>query len=76
MDTITDSYEGNGDYSYGEGSFKRNSMKTEMDDEVEDGNPISEKNNEYIRELLGEKLLIDHKYQHAEKLIDFGMIFF
>lgn len=72
-------YEGNGDFSYsGDGSsdFKRrdNNVTTPVksDDETEENVQLPEKVNEYIRELLNEKMNMDHKYPHAEKLLEAG----
>lgn len=72
-------YEGNGDFNYGgDGSsdFKRrdNNATTSVksDDETEENVQLPEKVNEYIRELLNEKMSMDHKYPHAEKLLDAG----
>lgn len=74
-------YEGNGDFSYsGDGSsdFKRDykrdggASSPKSDEENEEGLPVSEKVNDYIRDLLAEKVSIDHKYPHAEKLLDQG----
>lgn len=72
-------YEGNGDFSYsGDGSsdFKRrdNNATTSVksDDEAEENVQLPEKVNEYIRELLNEKMSMDHKYPHAEKLLEAG----
>lgn len=73
-------YEGNGDFNYnGDGSsdFKRRdnnaSTSNKSDDEGEENIQLPEKVNEYIRELLNEKLSMDHKYPHAEKLLDAGL---
>lgn len=73
-------YEGNGDFNYsGDGSsdFKRrdNNAATSVksDDETEENVQLPEKVNEYIRELLNEKMNLDHKYPHAEKLLDAGL---
>ncbi|XP_055312990.1 KH domain-containing, RNA-binding, signal transduction-associated protein 2-like isoform X1 [Sitodiplosis mosellana] len=70
-------YEGNGDFNYsGDGSsdFKRrdNNATTSVksDDEAEENVQLPEKVNEYIRELLNEKMSMDHKYPHAEKLLE------
>lgn len=75
-------YEGNGDFNYsadGSSDFKRDfkqrdgaTTSVKSDDEAEEGVQLPEKVNEYIRELLNEKISIDHKYQHAEKLLDSG----
>lgn len=72
-------YEGNGDFNYsGDGSsdFKRrdNNATTSVksDDETEENVQLPEKVNEYIRELLNEKMSMDHKYPHAEKLLEAG----
>lgn len=72
-------YEGNGEFNYsGDGSsdFKRrdNNATTSVksDDETEENVQLPEKVNEYIRELLNEKMNLDHKYPHAEKLLDAG----
>ncbi|XP_026466192.1 KH domain-containing, RNA-binding, signal transduction-associated protein 3-like isoform X6 [Ctenocephalides felis] len=72
-----DSYETNGDYKNYEGAgssdFKRKS-KTEDEriEEEEDTNnaPGESKINDYVKELLGEKLNIDHKLGHTLRLID------
>lgn len=73
-------YEGNGDFNYsGDGSsdFKRRdnnaSTSVKSDDEAEENVQLPEKVNEYIRELLNEKMNMDHKYPHAEKLLDAGL---
>lgn len=73
-------YEGNGDFNYsGDGSsdFKRrdNNATTSVksDDETEENVQLPEKVNEYIRELLNEKMNMDHKNPHAEKLLDAGL---
>lgn len=42
------------------------------DDAETDGQPVSEKINEYLRDLLGEKVAIDHKYPNADRLLDQG----
>lgn len=72
-------YEGNGDFNYsGDGSsdFKRRdnnaSTSGKSEDEAEENIQLSEKVNEYIRELLNEKMSMDHKYPHAEKLLEAG----
>lgn len=72
-------YEGNGDFNYsGDGSsdFKRRdnnaTTSNKSDDETEENVQLPEKVNEYIRELLNEKMNLDHKYPHAEKLLDAG----
>lgn len=76
---MAEGYENNGDYSsYGDGSsdFKRkNSSKSDID-ENDESNPVAEKTNEYIRDLLGEKVQIDHKFAHADRLIDLGEFFY
>lgn len=75
-------YEGNGDFSYtadGSSDFKRDfkqrdgGTSVKSDDENEEGTQVPEKVNEYVRELMAEKMSIDHKYPQAEKLIDAGM---
>lgn len=72
-------YDGNGDYNSYETSsdFKRkNSTKSdEIDDNEEESGPAAEKANEYIRDLLGEKVTIDHKFPNADRLIDQGTFF-
>lgn len=74
-------YEGNGDFSYsGDGSsdFKRDykrdggACSPKSDDDNDEGLQLSEKVNEYIRDLLSEKVNIDHKYPHADKLLEQG----
>lgn len=74
-------YEGNGDFSYtadGSSDFKRDfkqrdgGTSVKSDDENEEGTQVPEKVNEYVRELMAEKMGIDHKYPQAEKLIDAG----
>jgi len=77
---MTDNYEGNGEFSnFGDGGasdFKRKNQNSSMEESEEMQNTLSDKANEYIRELLGEKLPLDHKYPHADKLIDQGMIIY
>lgn len=71
-------YEGNGDFNYsGDGSsdFKRRDNATtsvKSDDEAEENTQLPEKVNEYVRELLNEKVNMDNKYPHADKLLDGG----
>lgn len=73
---MAEAYEGNGDdFGYTESSdFKRqNDISDKSDNDDENDVPVSEKVEIYLRELLGEKVSIDHKYPHAERLIDQGM---
>ena len=70
-------YEGNGDYSsHNEGSsdFKRKSGNSNDKDEEheEDGPKLNEKANEYIRELLSERVSMERKYPCADRLIENG----
>lgn len=71
-------YEGNGEFNYsadGSSDFKRRdntATSNKSDDETEENVQLPEKVSEYIRELLNEKLSMDHKYPHAEKLLDAG----
>lgn len=78
---MAEAYEGNGDdFGYTEassGDFKRqNDISDKSDNEDENDAPVSEKVEIYLRELLGEKVSIDHKYPHAERLIDQGMLIY
>lgn len=75
---MAEQYDGNGEYNYVDGSsdFKRKLPSSpKSDDDTEEGNPTTEKANEYIKELLGEKVLMDHKYPHAERLLEQGKFF-
>lgn len=71
-------YEGNGEFNYsadGSSDFKRRDNTTtsnKSDDDAEENVQLPEKVNEYIRELLNEKINLDHKYPHAEKILDAG----
>ncbi|XP_037031949.1 KH domain-containing, RNA-binding, signal transduction-associated protein 3-like isoform X4 [Bradysia coprophila] len=70
---MAEQYDTNGDFNYGDGSsdFKRREKNatSEKSDDEED-HPIAEKVSEYLRELLSEKVSIDHKYPHAERLLE------
>lgn len=78
---MADKYDSNGDYSSYPGDFKRKATSSEKlnensPDENEEANPAAQKINEYIRELLAEKLSIDPiKQPHAARLIDQGRFF-
>ncbi|XP_044727347.1 KH domain-containing, RNA-binding, signal transduction-associated protein 2-like isoform X3 [Chrysoperla carnea] len=83
---MADKYDSNGDYKNYSGSnssdFKRknltaenssgkNQEETHEDDENGEQNPAAQKAAEYIRELLAEKIAIDHgKCAHAARLLD------
>lgn len=70
---MAEQYDTNGDFNYADGSsdFKRKNATSEKSDDEED-HPIAEKVSEYLRELLSEKVSIDHKYPHAERLLEQG----
>ncbi|KAG4070443.1 hypothetical protein HA402_005675 [Bradysia odoriphaga] len=75
---MAEQYDTNGDFNYADGSssdFKRREKNatSEKSDDEED-HPIAEKVSEYLRELLSEKVSIDHKYPHAERLLEQGFI--
>ena len=72
---MADAYDGNGDFNYGDSDFKRKNASSSIKsgDEDEENNPAAEKVNEYMRELLNEKVCIDHKYPHADRLLDQGI---
>lgn len=88
---MADKYDSNGDYKNYSGSnssdFKRknltaenssgkNQEETHEDDENGEQNPAAQKAAEYIRELLAEKIAIDHgKCAHAARLLDQGIYF-
>lgn len=72
---MAETYDGNGDAQFSETSsdFKRkNTGSVKSDDEDDHDTPVSEKVSEYLRELLTEKVAIDHKYPNAERLLDSG----
>lgn len=78
---MADKYDSNGDYNNYSGSnssdFKRKSTSDMKDDsqdcENEESNPSSQKAAEYVRELLSEKISLDHgKWPNAARLIDQG----
>lgn len=75
-------YDGNGDFTYsGDGSsdFKRRdnaATSVKSDDEAEENTQLPEKVNEYVRELLNEKVNLDNKYPNADKLLDAGLCWF
>lgn len=73
---MADAYDGNGDFAYSESASDFNkhqsSASLKSDDEAEDNNPMAEKVSEYMKELLTEKVAIDKKYPHAERLLDQG----
>lgn len=79
---MTDKYDSNGDYANYSSDFKRKSSseKGNTDNEAdgdnnEEGNPASQKVNEYVRELLAEKILLDvSKHPHVARLIDQGRL--
>lgn len=76
---MAETYDGNGDVHYSEASsdFKRkNTNSVKSDDDDDHDAPISEKVSEYLRELLTEKVAIDHKYPNAERLLDTGLLKF
>lgn len=68
---MADAYDGNGDFPYSESAQHQSSASLKSDDETED-NPMAEKVNEYLKELLTEKVAIDKKYPHADRLLDQG----
>ncbi|KAK9702078.1 KH domain [Popillia japonica] len=71
---MTDKYNSNGDYSTYGADFKRKATPTKQegsDNGNEEPNPQQQKANEYIRELLAEKSMLDEsKYPHAVRLIE------
>jgi hypothetical protein len=75
--------EGNGDYNYSEtdSDFKRKlqsdqtEIETTISDEGMEG-AVSEKVTNYIRELLSERVLLDRKYIHCDRLLEQGKVFF
>lgn len=71
---MAEQYDGNGDFNYADGSsdFKRKNASSEKSDDDLEDHPIAEKVSEYLRELLSEKVSIDHKYPHAERLLEQG----
>lgn len=74
---MTEKYDSNGDYgNYNTSDFKRKSEKggdTSDVENSEESNPAAQKINEYIRELLAEKILLDQtKHPHVCRLIDQG----
>lgn len=71
---MAEQYDGNGDFNYGDGSsdFKRKNASSDKSDDDLDDHPIAEKVSDYLRELLSEKVSIDHKYPHAERLLEQG----
>lgn len=74
---MTETYDGNGDYAnYNDGAsdFKRK-QNAEEEENDENTTPISEKASEYIRELLSEKLQMDHKYANADRLLEQGIVY-
>lgn len=78
---MVDKYDSNGDYGSYSGDFKRKNPPSSTEKlnetppgENEESNPAAQKVNEYIRELLAEKLSIDpSKHPHAARLIDQGI---
>lgn len=48
--------------------FKRADMMENLDGE----NLSNDKANDYIRELLSERVALDHKYPHVDRLIELG----
>lgn len=76
---MVDNYDSNGDYGGYGGDFKRKNLSDKLDEnlsgENEESNPAAQKVNEYIRELLSEKLSINpSQHPHAARLIDQGII--
>lgn len=74
---MADKYNSNGDYSNYGADFKRKNTPTRTQEDSdtgnEDNNPQQQKANEYIRELLAEKTMLDEsKYPHAFRLIEQG----
>lgn len=78
---MADKYDSNGDYGGYAGDFKRKIPSCEKLNETppgenEESNPAVQKVNEYVRELLAEKLAIDQsKHPQAARLIDQGSYF-
>lgn len=85
---MADKYDSNGDYNNYSGSnssdFKRKSLSSENNTKIDDireddgaeesGNPAAQKAAEYMRELLAEKIGLDHgKCPNAARLIDQGI---
>lgn len=67
----SDNYDNNGDahsvdYEKHDGGVKSDD---ENDEQI---NKMAEKANEYIKDLLGEKVQIDRKFPHADRLLDQG----
>lgn len=77
---MVDKYDSNGDYGGYGGDFKRKTLSSEKlnenpPGENEESNSAAQKVNEYIRELLSEKLSIDpNKQPHIARLIDQGRV--
>lgn len=74
---MADKYDSNGDYTTSTGDFKRrgSSERNSIKDEQDDPNQANQKADEYIRELLAEKLELDPmKHQYAIRLLDQGII--
>lgn len=74
---MAEKYDSNGDYGGYTGDFKRKGstekMSNSKDSDNDDQNPAAAKANEYIRELLAEKLLLDqNKLPNAARLIEQG----
>lgn len=69
MAEMAEQYDGNGDFNYADGSsdFKRKNASSEKSDDELDNSK-----SEYLRELLSEKVSIDHKFPHAERLLEQG----
>ncbi|XP_055379333.1 KH domain-containing, RNA-binding, signal transduction-associated protein 3 isoform X2 [Condylostylus longicornis] len=72
---LSDTYEGNGDYSYNndeETDFKRKSGNgaEENNDHQQDGSHINEKANEYLKDCILEKSKLDKKFPICERLLD------
>lgn len=73
---MTESFEGNGDYSYNndeEENFKRKSNDVDnvaSNDNPQDSSHLNEKATEYIRDCISEKSRMDKKYPIAERLLE------
>lgn len=77
---MADKYNSNGDYSNYGADFKRKNTPTKTQEGSENSNeensPQQQKANEYIRELLAEKTVLDEaKYPHAVRLLEQGKIY-
>lgn len=76
---MADKYDSNGEYGSYCGDFKRKNpclekLNESSLDENEESHSATQKINDYIRELLSEKLSIDpSKHPHIARLIDQGI---